>query len=363
MVIMKNKIVILVLLCCSFASFAKTIKQDLDEIRNIDILDANRISYFANKNENVYNVMSYDRHNLSSLSDDCRNNKIVEMFLLKLLDVNEYVRFRMIDYNSEYETMKFLNENFKKNFVDSVRSTPSLMRYYSDSLYKVAIEKEQESFYSDSFVYSNYVIKIFSDMKFPEAHNLLSENLKNKRQCLWMRKILRHLQDPIEWDEFINTLKNAIINKELSSTQLAFYRSYCSTLEYGSMSVSFFLSMLDCDSATDLVVNCVDRHEIKKYPFVISMLCSPGVISKFLFDSNDAFIKSIYNELLGNVESFPYCDLYETKLMSLTYDDLLEISRRIRNNKDKFEYVLVPLKEKLDKENDWWLSRMPYKNK
>ena len=72
-------------------------------------------------------------------------------------------------------------------------------------------------------------------------------------------------------------------------------------------------------------------------------------------------IGDIFKTLLGDdydlidyFMSHPICN-------QLTPEELEDISDRIINNKEKITKLLDPLKKKLDEENNWWRSKIPYR--
>ena len=69
----------------------------------------------------------------------------------------------------------------------------------------------------------------------------------------------------------------------------------------------------------------------------------------------------IFKTLLGDDYDLIDCFMFHPICDQLTTEELENISDRIINNKEKITKLLEPLKKKLDEENNWWRSKIPYR--
>ena len=102
-------------------------------------------------------------------------------------------------------------------------------------------------------------------------------------------------------------------------------------------------------------------------PYTVpGLLCGAGAfyfnrMSNFLSKTEDPTIRDIFKTLLGDNYDLIDCFMFHPICDRLTPEELEDISDRIINNKEKITKLLEPLKKKLDEENNWWRSKIPYR--
>lgn len=360
---MKNKELILLLLL--FVGYSA------NAMEKISVKDLCKL---FEKDNNVYLSFSesiYNRYYIDFV--ECQKNAKVRNFLARLLDVNEYVAYCMDCYEKEgglrADLRSILDYKCKRSYVDSVYRTPSLLQHYSDSLRNERKLRAFNSFYSGnlshvSFTYS-YIENIFVNIRCSEVYQMIKKSLKYGNNSLWLRKILRILQDPEEWSRYMNEVKTKAEQSELSKTDIRkIIQENMYAYKYGSFSITFAMLMLDCKMTTEFNTQCFDWN-MKEVPCAIGILCENNIVSDFLFGSEDLDIKRVFKSLLGENSRVPYSYFcytipYRFPICGMSYEELEKISEDIIKNKEHFFKALQPLIERLDQENYYWRSQMPY---
>ena len=291
----------------------------------------------------------------------CQNNQKVKDYFLKLLDVNEYLDYHMTDFNQHQTGIlrEYLKDHFSRAYIDSVYRTPALLKHYSDMLRNREEAKWVENFYEYTSVY--YINHIFSHLRYPEAYQKILANVNEKKDSEKFRKLLRIMQDHEEWKQFLAEMQSKIRDKSYSMEDLEYFMNeYNKLWIYGSSSVDFFLCMLDYKDTTYYSGCSCLRAGGKKFPFNIAVLGDSEKITDYLMRSDNPTIREICYSLWRDRRSSS--DTYlDDLLCKMSYEELEKISEKIIQNKEAFVEVLEPLKKKLDEENNWWRSKIPYR--
>ena len=300
----------------------------------------------------------------------CQNNKKVKDYFLKLLDVHEYLDYYMAEFNQHQEWLlaNYLKIHFNRAYVDSVYRTPALLKHYSDMMRNREESRQIKDFYYDDYTSFDNIMRIFTHLRYPEAYQKILANVNEKKDSEKFRELLRIMQDHEEWKQFLAEIQSDIRNESYSSEYysseylIKLMEEYNQDRIYGSSSVDFYLCMLDCKTKIyNHRCNCYDGSGGKDLPFNTILLCSRSKISDFLLKSEDPTIRDIFKTLLGDNYDLIDCFMFHPICDRLTPEELEDISDRIINNKEKITKLLEPLKKKLDEENNWWRSKIPYR--
>ncbi len=343
------KIIVLLLSIATCSAKAKT---GVDEL--CKIIDRDKNPYITiNKSSSMVYDLDFEA---------CQNNQKVKDYFLKLLDVHEYLDYHMTYFNQNQTGIldEYLKDHFNRTYVDSVYRTPALLKHYSDMLRNREEAKWVENFYEYTSVY--YINHIFSHLRYPEAYQKILANVNEKKDSGKFRKLLRIMQDHEEWKQFLAEIQSNIRNGSYSMEDLEYLMKKCNRDRiYGSFSVDFYLCMLDCKTKIfNTSCNCAGG-EGKDLPFNTILLCSFNRMSNFLSKTEDPTIRDIFKTLLGDNYDLIDCFMFHPICDQLTSEELEDISDRIINNKEKITKLLEPLKKKLDEENNWWRSKIPYR--
>ncbi|MBR6105992.1 MAG: hypothetical protein IKP81_13160 [Paludibacteraceae bacterium] len=342
------KIIVLLLSIATCSAKAKT---GVDEL--CKIIDRDKNAYIT---INRSSSMVYDLD-----FEACQNNQKVKDYFLKLLDVHEYLDYHMTYFNQNQTGIldEYLKDHFNRTYVDSVYRTPALLKHYSDMLRNREEAKWVENFYEYTSVY--YINHIFSHLRYPEAYQKILANVNEKKDSEKFRKLLRIMQDHEEWKQFLAEMQSKIRDKSYSMEDLEYFmKEYNKLWIYGSSSVDFFLCMLDYKDTTYYSGCSCLRAGGKKFPFNIAVLGDSNKITDYLMRSDNPTIREICYSLWRDRRSSSGTYL-DDLLCKMNYEELEKISEKIIQNKEAFVEVLEPLKKKLDEENNWWRSKIPYR--
>ena len=342
------KIIVLLLSIATCSAKAKT---GVDEL--CKIIDRDKNAYIT---INRSSSMVYDLD-----FEACQNNQKVKDYFLKLLDVHEYLDYHMTYFNQNQTGIldEYLKDHFNRTYVDSVYRTPALLKHYSDMLRNREEAKWVENFYEYTSVY--YINHIFSHLRYPEAYQKILANVNEKKDSEKFRKLLRIMQDHEEWKQFLAEMQSKIRDKSYSMEDLEYFmKEYNKLWIYGSSSVDFFLCMLDYKDTTYYSGCACLRAGRKKFPFNIAVLGDSEKITDYLMRSDNPTIREICYSLWRDRRSSDITYL-DDLLCKMSYEELEKISEKIIQNKEAFVEVLEPLKKKLDEENNWWRSKIPYR--
>ena len=356
------KIIVLLLSIATCSAKAQT---GVDEF--CKIIDRDKNAYITiNKSSSMVYDLDFEA---------CQNNQKVKDYFLKLLDVHEYLDYYMADFNQHQagHLAHYLDLHFNRAYIDSVYRTPALLKHYSDMLRNWEESRQIKDFYYDDYTSFDNIMRIFTHLRYPEAYQKILANVNEKKDSEKFRELLRIMQDHEEWKQFLAEIQSDIRNESYSSEYYSseYYSSeyliklmeeYNQDRIYGSSSVDFYLCMLDCKTKIyNNRCNCYDGSGGKDLPFNTILLCSRSKISDFLLKSEDPTIRDIFKTLLGNDSHVTNCFRLHPICKRLTSEELEDISDRIINNKEKITKLLEPLKKKLDEENNWWRSKIPYR--
>ena len=341
-------------LLLSIATCSAQAKTGVDEF--CKIIDRDKNAY---KTINKSSSMVYDLD-----FEACQNNQKVKDYFLRLLDVHEYLDYYMAYFNQHQAGIlnEYLKDHFNRTYVDSVYRTPALLKHYSDMLRNREESKWVKSFYE----YTDFddIKHIFTHLRYPEAYQKILANVNEKKDSGKFRELLRIMQDHEEWKQFLAEIQSNIRNESYSSSEylINLMDEYNQDWIYGSSSVDFYLCMLDCKTKIyNHRCNCFEGSGGKVLPFNTILLCSRSWMSDILSKSEDPTIRDIFKTLLGNDTHVTNCFMSHPVCNRLTSEELEDISDRIINNKEKITKLLEPLKKKLDEENNWWRSKIPYR--
>ncbi|MCR5568761.1 MAG: hypothetical protein K6G31_05750 [Paludibacteraceae bacterium] len=342
------KIIVLLLSIVTCSAKAKT---GVDEF--CKVIDSDKNAY---KTINKSSSMVYDLD-----FEACQNNQKVKDYFLKLLDVHEFLDYYMADFNQHQagHLAHYLDLHFNRAYIDSVYRTPALLKHYSDMLRNREESKWVESFYEYTDFY--YIKHIFTHLRYPEAYQKMLANVNEKKDSENFRELLRIMQDHEEWKQFLAEIQSKIRNKSYSMEHLEYFRKeYNKLWIYGSSSVDFFLCMLDYKDTTYYRGCACLRAGRKKFPFNIAVLGDSDKITDYLMRSDNPTIREICYSLWRDRRSSDITYL-DDLICKMSYEELEKISEKIIQNKEAFVEVLEPLKKKLDEENNWWRSKIPYR--
>ena len=351
---MKGTYKIIVLLLSIAVSSAKA-KTGVDEL--CKIIDRDKNAYITiNKSSSMVYDLDFEA---------CQNNKKVKDYFLKLLDVHEYLDYYMAEFNQHQTGIlrEYLKDHFSRAYVDSVYRTPALLKHYSDMLRNRKESKEIKDFYYDDYTNFDNIKRIFTYLRYPDAYQKMLANINEKKDSEKFRELLRIMQDHEEWKQFLAEMQSNIRNEFYSMEDLELLMDECNRdWIYGSYAVDFYLCMLDCKTKIESHRCNLAGGENEELPFNTILLCSHSKISDFLLKSEDPTIRDIFKTLLGNDRHPQYYYFMSHPICNqLTPEELEDISDRIINNKEKITKLLEPLKKKLDEENNWWRSKIPYR--
>ena len=345
------KIIVLLLSIATCSAKAQT---GVDEF--CKIIDSDKNAY---KTINKSSSMVYDLD-----FEACQNNQKVKDYFLKLLDVHEYLDYYMAYFNQHQTGIlrEYLEDHFKRAYIDSVYRTPALLKHYSDMLRIREESRHIKDFYYDDYTSFDNIKRIFTHLRYPEAYQKILANVNEKKDSGKFRELLRIMQDHEEWKQFLAEIQSNIRNESYSMEDLEYLMKKCNRDRiYGSSSVDFYLCMLDCKTKIyNHRCNCAGGKG-KDLPFNTILLCSFNRMSNFLSKTEDPTIRDIFKTLLGDNYDLIDCFMFHPICDRLTPEELENISDRIINNKEKITKLLEPLKKKLDEENNWWRSKIPYR--
>ena len=344
------KIIVLLLSIATCSAKAKT---GVDEL--CKIIDRDKNPYITiNKSSSMVYDLDFEA---------CQNNQKVKDYFLKLLDVHEYLDYYMAEFNQHQEWLlaNYLKIHFNRAYVDSVYRTPALLKHYSDMMRNREESRQIKDFYYDDYTNFDNIKRIFTYLRYPEAYQKMLANINEKKDSGKFRKLLRIMQDHEEWKQFLAEIQSKIRDKSYSMEDLEYFmKEYNKLRIYGSSSVDFFLCMLDYKDTTYYSGCSCLRAGGKKFPFNIAVLGDSEKITDYLMRSDNPTIREICYSLWRDRRSSSGTYL-DDLLCKMSYEELEKISEKIIQNKEAFVEVLEPLKKKLDEENNWWRSKIPYR--
>ena len=341
----------IILLLLSIATCSAKAQTGVDEF--CKIIDRDKNAYITiNKSSSMVYDLDFEA---------CQNNQKVKDYFLKLLDVNEFLDYYMADFNQHQagHLAHYLDLHFNRAYIDSVYRTPALLKHYSDMLRN----REETKWVKHFYEYTDFddIKHIFTHLRYPEAYQKILANVNEKKDSGKFRKLLRIMQDHEEWKQFLAEIQSKIRDKSYSMEDLEYFRKeYNKLWIYGSSSVDFFLCMLDYKDTTYYSGCACLRAGRKKFPFNIAVLGDSEKITDYLMRSDNPTIREICYSLWRDRRSSSGTYL-DDLLCKMNYEELEKISEKIIQNKEAFVEVLEPLKKKLDEENNWWRSKIPYR--